>query len=465
MASVRCPECGQKERIPADWERPTIRCSECGIKIPLEDNDEEEKRRPAKQRQPSDSIGISERPPLRARRDEDEDDMPSRRRNRDDDDDEASAPSVKRKKKRGSKTWKKAFAALDLHLKIALITAAVALPLACIPFIGSAAVLICVALVLYGYFLFLWAAYNESLLEALTCLPVFPLCWVVWLRLMITRWDRVKTGVFVFSVGVIALTISFAFLVGNVTIVRALFSRPEEFAQGNPPPVFQPINQGFPDNPPAVKNPVPKPDPPPPQPPPPAKLTGDAALDVLLRDFDDPNSIKSRQAAEALARVAPDPKNRAVVVQKLSGRLRDQNPFLRKAALDAFATWASPDDVPILIDLLSDTDSGTRNQALVVVGRFRDERTVKPVVNCLKDVFTRREAGKALREMGPMAEKEVLVFLVNEKDITVMRDAVNILKDIGTPRSIPTLQQATTNAILRRPAQEAMFAITARSKK
>jgi HEAT repeat protein len=85
-------------------------------------------------------------------------------------------------------------------------------------------------------------------------------------------------------------------------------------------------------------------------------------------------------------------------------------------------------------------------------------------MTCFQDFFLRESAVKALQDMGPMAEKEVLPFLGN-KDPTIRGDAIRILKEIGTQQSVPALQALASDPLTGKPAQEAIAAIQARSGK
>jgi HEAT repeat protein len=126
--------------------------------------------------------------------------------------------------------------------------------------------------------------------------------------------------------------------------------------------------------------------------------------------------------------------------------------------------------VPALLAALAHKDWLTRKEALKVIGRFKDRRTLEPVIISFRDTSTRREAGQALRDLGPMAEPDVLALL-NGDDLFLKRDAIGLLADIGTEKSVPALQKvaASTNihdaTHLRGPAEKALAAIDERKKK
>ena len=144
-----------------------------------------------------------------------------------------------------------------------------------------------------------------------------------------------------------------------------------------------------------------------------------------------------------------------------------QNPETtnRNPAIRALGAWATPKEVPVLIQLLSDKDTNTRNEALKILGKLQDARAVPAMVRCFVEFGTRSNAERALRDMGPIAEKEVLPLL-RHKDFPVRVGAINILKDIGTQQSVPALQAAFGGGdiFVRDPARQALMAINARAK-
>ena len=203
-----------------------------------------------------------------------------------------------------------------------------------------------------------------------------------------------------------------------------------------------------------------------------AKITGDPELDRHLADLADKDSFKCVAGANALARTVPN-QHREIVVERLVRRSRDENVFVRRAAIGALGVWTSDDDLPLLIELLDHPDSTARNSVLAFLGRFKDERAAQAAAKCWKDRVTRGAAGAALREMGPAAEKQVLLLL-NENDQGLKgndkgfkTEVIRLLKDIGTQQSIPALQEvaAGKNVLLGRQARDAVAAIQARLKK
>ncbi len=160
------------------------------------------------------------------------------------------------------------------------------------------------------------------------------------------------------------------------------------------------------------------------------KVSGDSQLDKLLFDLEDPG--KSQGAANKLAGMKPDEHQAEVAARLAKLTTADTNNFVRKAAIKALGVWATPMEVPAL-------------------------------VRCFGDFGARSEAAAALRTVGPEAEDAVLPLLKRRE---VVQDAIGVLKDIGTQKSVPDLQEiAATNGFLADPAREALAAIMARSRR
>src|SRR5262249_11700264 len=142
-------------------------------------------------------------------------------------------------------------------------------------------------------------------------------------------------------------------------------------------------------------------------------------------------------AAEKLASMKPKKEHRPVVAQKLAAKADWPTPFLRQPVVHALAVWATEKEVPTLIKALAHTDIFTRREALKDMGKLRDKRTVAPVVQCFENLHTRSEAAGALRDLGPMAEKDVIDLVERSNDVT--KRPIEVLESIGTEASVPML--------------------------
>jgi Protein kinase domain/HEAT repeats len=199
---------------------------------------------------------------------------------------------------------------------------------------------------------------------------------------------------------------------------------------------------------------------------------GDVFFQKTLTDLDDPNYWTRKAAVERLANMKPNDQ-RAEVVRKLVVLAEEREPFIRWPAIKALGAWGSVNEVPALIRATLHDDLSTRREALKVIGRFRDARTLPPVMQCFRDTATRKDAADALRELGSMAEPDVLAILNERDDISLVflkLEAIVLLTDIGTEKSEPALRKATVapNVHYRRlvePAEQALAAIDKRKKR
>jgi len=201
-------------------------------------------------------------------------------------------------------------------------------------------------------------------------------------------------------------------------------------------------------------------------------IGGDEFFQKVWADLHDPDYFTRKSAVERISAMKPNDE-RAKVASKLAELTRDEGPFIRVLAVKALGTWGSKNEMPDLIRALAHKDPSTRRETLKVIGRFRDSRSLEPVMLSFRESATRADAGQALRDMGPMAEPEVLALL-NERDdgglFFMKRDAITVLADIGSDKSVPALEKiAASNDVhyrthLAGPARKALDAIAARNK-
>ena len=197
-----------------------------------------------------------------------------------------------------------------------------------------------------------------------------------------------------------------------------------------------------------------------------------AWADVHVEDHFTRKDALERLASERLAKSMPNDQ-RAKVARKLVELTDVDDGWVRWGAIKALGVWGSKDDVPALIRSIAHSDTFTRRAALEVIGRFRDERTLPAVIHGFRQHSTRSDAARALRDLGPMAEDDVLAIF-NEGDdlglIQLKQDAILVLADIGTEKSVPALRKVLANETfhyrrLKEPAQKALAAIDQRKKR
>jgi serine/threonine protein kinase len=202
------------------------------------------------------------------------------------------------------------------------------------------------------------------------------------------------------------------------------------------------------------------------------RAEGDAYFQKVWADLDDPDYFTRKTAVERIANMKPNDR-RAEVAQKLAKLSEVNEPFIRQAAIEGLGSWGTENELPALIRATAHKDVFTRRAALSVIGRFKDAKTLEAVMQGFREFGTREAAGKALREMGAMAEPDVLA-IVNERDelrlLSLKQAAIEVLADIGTEKSVPTLEKmAASDNIHHRglveAARKALAAIAERRKK
>jgi hypothetical protein len=194
------------------------------------------------------------------------------------------------------------------------------------------------------------------------------------------------------------------------------------------------------------------------------KLEGlPAANDEVAKVLFDLKSGESRKERESLKRlkdIKPDDR-RDQIVTELKRVLEGQNPFNRADAAEALLVWAGKDQgISILLTSLRPNDFVFQDRLIPLLAATKDERVIEPLAKLMEDLAVRQQAVKALKEIGPKAESAVAKRLTN-KDRFVATTACELLKDIGTPESIPALEKLAQNRSDRGMAVLATNAIKA----
>lgn len=478
MPTIRCPECEEKVKVSTDDERATVRCESCGHKIRLDDKDDGAFSSKPTSKKRSSEEGISEGPPRRSSRKDD-----------DDDDDEPIRPKKKKTNKTAKRLLKSGKWLLDtmsLPVKIIVGLAIVAMLVSCLhPYCYLVPLLYGLILIVLGGLLFMVVVFNDSPVEIMMCifLPFYSLYY------LISHWEETKETLYLQLFGIfvcfsLICPMSFhAVMIGAWGAVagkgpgpaplaanKGPDNRPPPFPIVNPPdnrpienrpienkPIEnKPIENKPIENKPIENKPIEK------QPAP--RITGDVALDQLLDDFNSKDSNTRAAAVKTFKDMKPN-EHRAAVSKRLLEVAKTGDVSTRHTVLDLMKTLATKEDTPALIGFLNDQDVHARNLTLQALGEVRDERAVPAMLQTLVSLPTQWHSEQALRKLGPAAEPGLL-NAVNDKDIRVKNAAVRELGQVGTVRSVPTLQALIQQDItVRVAAQQALGAIVARANK
>lgn len=168
---------------------------------------------------------------------------------------------------------------------------------------------------------------------------------------------------------------------------------------------------------------------------------------------------------QTLHKAEPTKEKRAEVEKAVQPLLNDRDTFIQGDAIKAVGVWGSKDSVPALIKLLKHNWVFTRQAVYDVLPTFKDERSVEPIAQGLKDFAERRHAAAALVALGPMAEKAVLPYL-STGDEFLKRDVCDILAEIGTKASVPALEESAKGKqpLAVQAAKKALARIAERTK-
>jgi HEAT repeat protein len=165
----------------------------------------------------------------------------------------------------------------------------------------------------------------------------------------------------------------------------------------------------------------------------------DVIVDQAIEDLQAREPGRRQAVAEWLTQANPDQNpRRAEVARALEAFLDEQNWLARSAGLKALARWATRDNLPNLVRALKRDDlafNQTRHQVMEILGKIKDRRGAEAVAGRLPNHFDRGPAVQALREMGPIAQKEVAPYLFH-KDLWVRNEARTLLREYGTKDDI-----------------------------
>ena len=200
------------------------------------------------------------------------------------------------------------------------------------------------------------------------------------------------------------------------------------------------------------------------------------ALDVekLMADLESDTQFTRQNAARELSMsgrtVKPTPELLALAV-KLSS---DRDDTVRHAGQTLLANYGTREQVPLLLRALKEANDSSQRMTLAKgLGRLEDPRAAEPLAELIatgqsdQNTFFRHDTpvAEALIKIGPPAEGAVLALL-KEKHNDTRIIACNVLKQIGSKKSLSALKELTGNPVkeLSEAAAEAARSIQGREK-
>lgn len=136
-------------------------------------------------------------------------------------------------------------------------------------------------------------------------------------------------------------------------------------------------------------------------------------------------------------------------------------------AISLLAKHCDKTHAPLFLEVLNQKTSA-RSTAIAALGRLGDKRAITPLCNIMAEAegnsyygYGNSDAAEALIKIGPDAEAEVLNLLKTQKSIAARCQACNVLREIGTKRSLSALQEAvgSSNTQLSEAAAKAIQGI------
>ena len=153
----------------------------------------------------------------------------------------------------------------------------------------------------------------------------------------------------------------------------------------------------------------------------------------------------------------------------------------RLLAIRAIIRWGTTDNTPTLLEQLDTTDAAFRLLVIEALGEIKDAASIKPLVDrMLVETPGAVTVGKnqpitlsdVIIKIGPIAENEILRLLDNP-GTAIRLKGINVLKIIGTAKSIPAIEKVMAQAaatgkaktpILVREGGNAIALINSRTK-
>jgi hypothetical protein len=191
------------------------------------------------------------------------------------------------------------------------------------------------------------------------------------------------------------------------------------------------------------------------------KLTA-AEVQEILKDANSANESDRRKAASRLqnaeiSEVTPE------LMQLAEKWAFVEDTSFKVAGGRILTTHATREQVPLLLKLLKQSDHMNRYSTIQALGRLKDPSAAQPLVDLIARGADHYQAAEALAQLGPDAEEPVLQ-LFQQKHVETLRAACNVLKQIGTAKSIEPIKalMLDSDQSLSSTAGEAYRAIQAR---
>jgi len=163
------------------------------------------------------------------------------------------------------------------------------------------------------------------------------------------------------------------------------------------------------------------------------EIADESAVDDLIARIEGKDPMARMHIINVLGRF-----NLPRVQHAVQKQLKDNNKFIRSAALSALARMDGPFDIALLCGLLRDPEIEVQNKAVDVVVKANHPDTIKYLVDVLKDEneYARRAAVEVLNAVGTSKSVKYLLEVIADSDWWVRTRAADALGKIGGPRVV-----------------------------
>lgn len=185
------------------------------------------------------------------------------------------------------------------------------------------------------------------------------------------------------------------------------------------------------------------------------KLTPDdvGPVDFALLDIGSTNPERLKRGLVALKETKPDAHQRAVARRLVELVTESPEPPVQELAGRALLVWANRDAKDALIALISpDADPVKRPRAIALISDLNEPRAIPALCDCAAKGTDWLLVSEALRRFGPDAEDGLLKLLRSDDRIVFIR-ACDLLRDVGTKKSLASLSVIAINGDPMRSAR------------
>ena len=166
-----------------------------------------------------------------------------------------------------------------------------------------------------------------------------------------------------------------------------------------------------------------------------------------------------------LAQLAIVDSKRDEVIRVMKNHMSNSNGFVKKSATEVFCMYATAEHLPELRTIVADKDGlmiEARKRAFRTIAKVGTTEDYPTLISLIGDSFIRSDVKNALISIGPAIEDPILSQIESVSDIFARNELIDVLKKVGTKKSIETLQKLAKEGHARHNATQALDAIRAR---